>query len=150
MTTFSDVDVRFVLWRLRPLARYHWLGAADKGYTTLADCVREWQDAQSIPTEAELVAEWDAYQVEEAAAAAAALERETDVRALRLADVALAQIASDRTTLAADLAALAGATTAERWNIVGRVMAALNRSLNREETELKVLARLARRYLNEE
>lgn len=152
MTVFADIDVRLALWRLRPTSAYRWIGTlGDKGYTALAEAVSEWRDANTtMPTEAELIAAWEAYQAEQTAAAAAAAERETDVRALRLADSALEQITADRATLAADLAALAGATTAQRWEIVGRALASLNRSLNREEAEIKALVRLARRYLNEE
>lgn len=152
MADFADIDVRLALWRLRPTSAYRWIGAlGDKGYTALAEAVAEWRDATTtMPTEAELITAWEAYQAEQQAAAAVAAEREADVRALRLADDAVAQIAADRATLVADLTALAGATTAERWNIVWRALAVLNRSLSREEAEIKALVRLARRYLDEE
>lgn len=151
MATFADIDVRLMLGRLRPWSEYRWIGARDTGHTSLTDCIAEWRDSQNVqPTEAELLAEWDVYQAEAQAAQAQAQQRDTDVRALRQATAALNQIAADRTTLAADLAALAGATTAERWAIVGRALAVLDRCLNREETEIRVVVRLARRYLNEE
>jgi hypothetical protein len=152
MATFVDMDVRLVIGRLRPDSEYQWTGTkGDAGYNTLAECVSEWRDAvNAMPTESELLAAWDAYQIEQQQKQQADTDRENEVRALRLVDAALAQIAADRATLAADLAALPTATTADRWLIVGRALTILDRSLNRETSELKVLARLARRYLGEE
>jgi len=152
MADFADIDVRLALWRLRPTSAYRWIGTlGDKGYTALAEAVSEWRDANTtMPTEAELITAWEAYQAEQTAAASASRSAAADVRALRLADSALTQISEDRATLAADLAALAGATTAQRWEIVGRAFVILSRSLNREEAEIKALVRLARRYLDEE
>lgn len=70
MTDFQDIDVRLVLGRLRPTSEYHWKGGrGDKGYAALSEAIGAWRDEQtSPPTEAELIAEWEAYTAEQDAA----------------------------------------------------------------------------------
>ena len=62
----EQVNIRLVLGRLRPGAAYHWKGNnRDSGYGSLDDCIGEWRSVQPIPTEAEILNEWDAHLAEE-------------------------------------------------------------------------------------
>ena len=62
-TKIQDVDIRLVLARLRPHSAYHWVGLGDTGNTLAA--VQSWRDPDNpIPTEPEVIQEWDQYQTE--------------------------------------------------------------------------------------
>ncbi len=67
MTTLQDVDIRLMLGRLCPQSAYRWVGQrGDRGYTALDECVTDWNDSpKPIPTEADLIIEWETYQFEE-------------------------------------------------------------------------------------
>lgn len=70
MATLQEVDIRLVLERLRPRAEYHWKGDTDTGYAALSEAVGDWRDVTStLPTEAELLAEWEVCLSEQAAQA---------------------------------------------------------------------------------
>lgn len=132
MTTIQEVNIRLVLSRLRPGSGYHWLGATDTGYT-LAQAVGEWRDPNTTPpTEAQLIAEWDVYQQEVTAAAAAKAAADTDKDAVKPAQIqaALDQIEADLTLL--------GSTPSN-----AQVLQILGRCLQRQSRIIKALRWLA-------
>lgn len=63
MTTIQDCDIRLVLGRIRNGADYGWRGNASLGQTLEAV---DWRDlVQTIPTDAEVILDWEAYIVEQ-------------------------------------------------------------------------------------
>ena len=64
MTTIQECDIRLVLSRIRPGAAYGWRGSGgDYGHTME---VVDWRDQATMkPTEGAVIADWQAYQVEE-------------------------------------------------------------------------------------
>lgn len=128
-TSIQQVDIRLMLSRLRPGAVYGWRGSGDFG--NALESV-DWRDTQAaIPTEAEIIAEWDVYQTEEATREAVALDTVTTA----LAEIAAARalIAAGQVSIAADINGLAGTPAIEQ------VAAALTRNLEREALILDAL-----------
>lgn len=63
MTTIQECDIRLVLGRIRPGAEYGWRG--DSGLGNTLDAV-DWRDnVQTKPLDAEVIADYDAYLIEE-------------------------------------------------------------------------------------
>ena len=59
-TGIRNTDIRLVIERLRPHSAYHWRGNGEFGNDY--DAIGEWHDPNSEPpTEAEILAEWQAY-----------------------------------------------------------------------------------------
>lgn len=123
MPIIQDVDIQFVIGRLRPTSEYHWMGSQTTG-NTLDEVLGEWRDPNTLPpTEAEIVAEWEVFLAEQAA-----IEQE------------LATIAGDKSGLRSgvdtrileidtDIVALPAATTAETKQIIARILRTQQRIL---------------------
>ncbi|MBI5671127.1 MAG: hypothetical protein HZC41_24285 [Chloroflexi bacterium] len=82
MADIREVDIRLVLGRLRPGSAYHWRGsgATGNGY----DAIGEWRDPRTDkPTLAELLAEWEVYRQEQAAAEQTRQQRRQKLDGLR-------------------------------------------------------------------
>lgn len=60
--TFPDIDIPLALSLVRPGSEYGRKGETDSGYATLTDFLSDWRDGNTtIPTNAELLAVWQAY-----------------------------------------------------------------------------------------
>jgi len=88
-TTIQDVDIRLVLDRLRPDSEYGWFPDGDSfenpdfGHTLGAVA---WRDPNTAkPSEAEVIAEWEAYLQERAVQEEAEQERQQKLDTLRSA-----------------------------------------------------------------
>lgn len=95
MADIREVDIRLMLARLRPGSAYHWRGTGAVGNDY--DAVGEWRDPKTArPTSAEILAEWDVYQQEQAALKQARQQREqklNDARRSNAADLDLSKFA---------------------------------------------------------
>lgn len=82
MADLRSVDIRLVIGRLRPGSAYHWRGNGAIGNDY--DAIGEWRDARtSKPTEAEILAEWQVYQQEQATKQAAEQQRKNKLNQAR-------------------------------------------------------------------
>ncbi len=78
----QEVDIRLVLGRLRPTSEYHWSGDGDFGHTL--DVIGEWRDPKTtVPTEAEVLAEWERYLQEQVAQEQAKAEQSVSLEQSR-------------------------------------------------------------------
>lgn len=115
-TKIQDVDIRLVLARLRPHSAYHWVGLGDTGNTM--DAIKSWRDlVDPIPTEGEVIQEWDKYQTEVAAQAVKDAEKRVDYDGVKPSTI---QAALDQLDL--DLAAIPAADTVALKQILGRTL----------------------------
>lgn len=115
-TKIQDVDIRLMLGRLRPRSAYHWVGLGDTGNTLAA--VQSWRDPDNpIPTEPEVIQEWDQYQTETAAQAVKNAAKQSDYDGIKSTAI---QAALDQLDL--DLAAIPAADTVALKQILGRAL----------------------------
>lgn len=115
-TNILLVDIRLMLGRLRPASAYHWKGDGDFGNTM--EAIGDWHDAETVPpTEADILAEWDIYLVEQQAEETAKAAAQADLDSVKSSAV---QAALD--SIETDLAALAAASLAETKQIIGRML----------------------------
>ena len=82
MADLREVDIRYVLGRLRPGSAYHWRGSGSVGNDY--DAVGDWRDPRTTkPSAAALLAEWAVVQQERAAQAVARQQRQQKLDSLR-------------------------------------------------------------------
>lgn len=81
--SIQDVDIRLVLYRLRPTSEYHWKGTQDFGNTL--EVIGEWRDPNTTkPTQTEILIEWEVYQREQSAQTIQMQELQQRLTELRL------------------------------------------------------------------
>lgn len=82
MADLREVDIRYVLGRLRPGSAYHWRGSGSPGSDY--DAIGEWRDPRTTkPSPSDILAEWEIVRQEQAACDAARQQRQQKLDSLR-------------------------------------------------------------------
>ncbi len=95
MADLREVDIQYVLGRLRPGSAYHWRGSGSTGNDY--DAIGDWRDPRTTkPDAADLLAEWEIVRQERAAQEQARQQRQQKLDGLRQSnrnDIDLAKFA---------------------------------------------------------